>query len=381
MDPMKPEVMREQVADLPTVMREQTKVFDRIIRNILTPLEFKSLHRVYTVADGDSYHASLATELAFENIAKISCEPLSAMRFLEYGADFMPSSFPNDTLMVGISASGGTQRVAQALERAAAASKNVITVAMTGNPEGKVPGAAQRTVGLVLPDKGRSPGIRTYNASLMGLLLLAVRIGEIQERYHQEEANAIRKEIAGLADACEKTAQAVDGLARQAAQEIKNAPFVMFVGSGPSFGTAMFSAAKLVEACGAMAFAQDLEEWWHVERFTYPTDSPVFIIAPPGRGYWRAVEMAKTARDLGHCIYAIVKEGDQEVSALADHVLPVVGEMREEFTPLVYHIAATLLASYLAEAHGRMLFMTDNPAVRAMMEANRPAPAPTGQAH
>ncbi len=381
MEPMQPEVMRQQVADLPNVMRDQTRVFDRIVRNLLTPLEFKSLHRVFTVADGDSYHASLATELAFENIARIACEPLSAMRFLEYGADFMPSNFPNDTLVVGISASGGTLRVAQALERASAASQNVITVAMTGNPEGKVPKAAQRTVGLVLPDMGRSPGIRTYNASLMALLLLAVRIGEIHDRYHQEEANALRKEIAGLADACEKTAQGVDALVREAALDIKDAPFVMFVGSGPSFGTAMFSAAKLVEAAGTMAFAQDLEEWWHVERFTYPTNSPVFIIAPPGRGYWRAVEMAKTARDLGRCIYAVVNEGDQELSALADHVLPVAGDLREEFTPLVYHIPATLLASYLAEAHGRMLFMTDNPAIRAMMEGNRPSPAPAGQAH
>lgn len=33
MEPMKPEVMVRQVADLPTVTSEQTRVFDEIVRN------------------------------------------------------------------------------------------------------------------------------------------------------------------------------------------------------------------------------------------------------------------------------------------------------------------------------------------------------------
>lgn len=374
MEPMKPEVMRNQVADLPNVLVEQTKVFDRIVRNLLTPLEYRSLHRVYTVGDGDSFHASLATELAFELIGKISCEPLSAQRFLDYGADFIPTSFPNDTLVVGTSASGGTARVAQSLEKAAKISPNIITVGMTGNPEGKVPKAAQRVLGLVLPDLGRSPGIRTYHASLMGLLLIAIRIGEMQDRLHQEDANVLRKEIAGLAEICAKTAAISDAPAQKIAQSVKDAQFMMFVGSGPSFGTAIFSAAKVVEAAGVMAMGQDLEEWWHVEKFTYPANSPLFIIAPPGRSYWRAAELAKTAHDMGRRIFAIVQEDDKDIAGLAEAVLPVAGSVREEFSPLVYHIAADLFASYLAEALGRALFMTDNSAVRTMMEGNRPRP-------
>ena len=63
---------------------------------------------------------------------------------------------------------------------------------------------------------------------------------------------------------------------------------------------------------------------------------------------------------------AIAKDDDHEMTS-ADFVLPVVGEVREEFSPLVYHVAADLFASYLADALGRKLFQTDNPAFRETM--------------
>ena len=359
MDPMKPEVMLKQVADLPKMMRSQTAAFDHDIRNVLTPLEFQSLHRVYLVGDGDSYHGSLAAEMAFESIAKMNCEPLSAMRFLEYAADYVPTSFPNDTLMVGISASGRTQRVVQAIERARKASPNIRTVAFSGQAGSPVMEAAERSVQLKIEDLGMSPGIRTYAASLMGLYLLAIRIGELKNKYTMDEANAMRAEIASLADVVEASTPAFDKTAKELAELFKDSPSFIFAGSGPSFGTAVFSAAKVIEAAGIFSMGQDLEEWAHVERFCYPDEMPVFIIAPQGKGYWRAVELAKSAKSLGRKIIAIVNEKDQEIAPLADHVFPVAGDVREEFSPLVYHVPADLFASYLATKQGKFLFQSD----------------------
>lgn len=359
MEPMKPDVMLKQVADFPNMMRKQTSVFDHAIRNVLTPLEYLSLHRVYLVGDGDSYHGSLAAEMAFENIAKITCEPLSAMRFLEYGADYIPTDFPNDTLMVGISASGKTQRVVQAIERARNKSTNVRTVAFSGQADTPVMNMAEHSVHLQIEDLGGSPGLRTYNATLMGLYLLAIRIGEIKGRYTMDVANAMRTELAALADVVEASTPAFDKTAQTLAEAFKDYPSFLFVGSGPSFGTAIFSAAKVIEATGVFSMGQDLEEWWHVERFCYPDELPVFVIAPPGKGYWRAVELAKTAKSLGRKLVAVVNEQDQEIAGLADYVFPVAGEVREEFSPLVYHVPADLFACYLAEKQGKFLFQSN----------------------
>lgn len=365
MEPMLPSVMQNQVNDLPELLRSETKNFDRNIRMLFTPLEVLSLARLYLVGDGDSFHASLASEMIFESIARINCEPISAMRFLEYTADFIPTNFPNDTLVVGTSASGGTQRVAQSLDRAQKKSPYIITAALTGNPESLVAKSAQRVLSAVIPDMGRSPGIRTYAASLMNLFLLAIRIGELKNQYHNTEANSMRKEMVDLSVVIEKTIPMLERPTSEAAEAFKGAPVMMFLGSGPSYGTAMFSAAKVVEAAGIFAMPQDLEEWAHVERFTYPLDTPTVVIAPPGRSYGRALDLVKTAKQIKRRIIAVVREGDTEIAPLADFVFPVAGDVREEFSPLVYHVAANLFAMKLAEGLGRTLFQTSDPIINA----------------
>ena len=359
MEPMKPSVMIGQIEDLPNLMRNQVAAFDQQIRNVLTPVEFLSLHRVYLVGDGDSYHGALAAEMAFEAIANINCEPISAMRFLEYVASYIPTNFPNDTLVAGISASGRTQRVVEALERAKETSKFIRTVSFTGNNDSNVSKAAERTVHLDIPNLGASPGIRTYAATLTGLYLLAIRIGEIQNQYHMDEANEMRAELTSLGDVIENNLPDMKKTAQEIAKAFVDAQHMLFIGSGPNYGTAIFSAAKVIEASGIFSMGQDLEEWAHVERFAYPDDLPTFVIAPPGKGYWRAVDMVKTAKSLGRRIVAVVHEDDKDIAPQADFVFRIKGDVREEFSPLVYHIPADYFSSYLADLQGKHLFQSD----------------------
>jgi glucosamine--fructose-6-phosphate aminotransferase (isomerizing) len=143
---------------------------------------------------------------------------------------------------------------------------------------------------------------------------------------------------------------------------------MMFLGSGPSYGTALFSAAKVVEAAGVFAIGQDLEEWAHVERFAYPSDMPVFIIAPPGKSHWRAVKLTKAAQYYGRRVVAIIKDGDNEIAQNSDFIFPIFGEMREEFSPLVYHTTVNFFASYLTANLERKPFQGDKPEIRQKYE-------------
>jgi glutamine---fructose-6-phosphate transaminase (isomerizing) len=138
-------------------------------------------------------------------------------------------------------------------------------------------------------------------------------------------------------------------------------PVLVMVGSGPSYGTALFSAAKMTEAAGVFAAGQDLEEWCHVESLAYPDDMPVFVIAPPGRSYWRAAELAALACRQGRQVVAVTDAADTGVSACASAHLPVQGQVREEFSPLLYHVFADYLASYLAVHLRRLPFQADRP--------------------
>jgi glucosamine--fructose-6-phosphate aminotransferase (isomerizing) len=359
MEPLKPEVMIRQVEGLAGDLRALTRPFDQQIRIVLTPEEWRAVTKVYLTGDGDSYHASCAAEMAFEAIADVTCAPLSAQRFLDYGAAWMRPASPQQTLVIATSASGGTKRVVQAIERAK--ENGALTIALTGTPNSAVTQAADRTLVVEVPQKERSPGIRTYQASLLGMLLVAIQLGEMRNKYQQAEANALRQELAALADVVDATNDAIKERCREVADMIADTPTMVMVGSGPSYGAALFSAAKVVEAAGIFAIGQDLEEWWHVERFAYPVDMPVFVIAPPGRSHWRAGDLAATARALGRRVIAVTHKDDTEVTRHAHVVLPVQGEVREEFSPLLYHLFASYVASYVATRLGRSLFQSDRP--------------------
>lgn len=366
-----PELIVDQLKTLSSIHREDFKNIDQNIRSGFDALELASVHRVYSLGDGDSFHAALATEMAFSEFARIQYLPLSAMHFLEYGADYMPVNFPRDTLVVGISASGGSTRVVQSLERAKKVSDKVINASMVGRLDSPLAKAADRVLSTQIPELGRSPGLRTYTASLMGLIALAIRIGEIKRHYHMQEANSLRREIVDMADFVEETYDLAMEPAYTAAKLYKDSPFISYAGSGPSFGSASFSSAKVVEACGKFAVAQDLEEWAHVERFAYPLDFPVFLIAPPGKGYWRALELAKGVKTLGHPLIAVLDEHDEDIKALADLTFPVKGQVREAFSPLLYYISGTAFAYALTKELGRCMFMTDNEQVMKVREEMR----------
>jgi hypothetical protein len=49
-------------------------------------------------------------------------------------------------------------------------------------------------------------------------------------------------------------------------------------------------------------------------------------------------------------VIAVVPEGDQQIATGADWVLPVVGEVPEVFSPMVYAVAGELFSGYLSQA-------------------------------
>ena len=358
-EPLKPDVMVRQVESLAGDLRALTGPFDQQIRPLLTPLEWRSVKKVYLIGDGDSYHASCAAEMAFEAIADVSCEPLSAQRFVDYGAVWLRQAALHQTLVIATSASGGTKRVVQAIERAK--EHGALTMALTGIPKSAVTQVADRSIVVELTQKERSPGIRTYQASLLGMLLVAIQLGEMQGKNSQAEANGLRQELVASADVVDATTDTLKGRCREVAEMIVDSSSMVMLGSGPSYGTALYGAAKMIEAAGIFAMGQDLEEWWHVERFANPVDMPVFVISPPGRSHWRAGDLAATARGLGRRVIAVVHRDDTEVSRHAHAVLPVQGAVREEFSPLLYHLFAGYVAANVAERLGRFLFQGDRP--------------------
>ena len=353
-----------QVKSLPELIRSEFETLDMRVRLLLNHNECLSVKRIVITGAGDSHMAGVAAELAFEQIAGIPTEPMTAMQAARYGTPHFEKLFPRNPLTIGISVSGTVARTREAL--ALARNEGALTVAVTANPDSPLAAAAERVFDCTVPDFAPAPGIRSYRVSLLVLYLLAIRLAEVSGRLTQDQAGQMREQLKGTADAIAATIQAVEERTRELATAVAEQTNFVFVGDGPNYATALFSAAKVIEAAGRHAMGQDTEEWAHLQYFVnVDPATPTFIISPGGRGHGRAAELVEVMRRIGRTVIAVVPEGDEQIATGADWVLPVAGEVPEVFSPMVYAVAGELFSAYLAQA-------VDEPPFRGFADVYEP---------
>lgn len=352
--------MIAQVKSLPEMIRSEFGALDRQVRLLMNHDECLSVKRIVITGCGDSHMAGIAAELAFEQIAGIPTEPMRAMKSGRYAAPYRLSHYPHNPLVIGISVSGTVSRTREAV--GLFSKQNLPTVAITGNPDSPLAQAADKVIDCSIPEFPFAPGVRSYRMSLLALYLLAIRLGEVQDRFSQGEAKILRQNLLNTADAIAATIEAVDEKSFELAQAVAEEESFVYIGDGPNFGTALFGAAKAIEAAGVHAMGQESEEWAHLQYFTtVETSTPTFLISPGYRGHNRVGELMPPLKKIGRITVAIVPDGDQLVASKADWVLPVLGDIPEAFTPMVYPVATELFAAHLSDVIGEPFFRTDNP--------------------
>ncbi len=68
--------MIEQIRSLPELLNQIFQPLDDTIRRKLDHELCLSLKRIYVVGCGDSHHAALSTELAFESLTRLPAAPM-----------------------------------------------------------------------------------------------------------------------------------------------------------------------------------------------------------------------------------------------------------------------------------------------------------------
>ena len=84
--------------------------------------------------------------------------------------------------------------------------------------------------------------------------------------------------------------------------------------------------------------------------------TPTFLISPGARGHARAAELLEPMKRIGRTVVAVVPQGDSLIGKEAHWVLPVVGEVPEIFSPMVYAVAGELFSAYFSEIVGEPPF-------------------------
>jgi glucosamine--fructose-6-phosphate aminotransferase (isomerizing) len=346
--------MHQQIDTLPQLVREIAKPFDESARATFDFELCTSAKRIYLVGCGDSYHAPVGAELAFHQLAKVPTQAVSSLTFSRYIAPFLPPTGPKTNLVITVSVSGVVSRTIEALRLARQA--GAVGVALTGTPSAPLAESAEKVFKTTippLPDELRGmvvPGVRSYLASQMALYSAAIRIGEVRGSLTTVQADRYRAELAGLADVIDATIQACEPVARDLMRQWADLNEFVYVGAGPLYGVAMFSAAKMLEASGDPAMAQETEEWAHLQYFSARPDTPTILISAANFDADRMSEIARAAQIIGRRVVGILPESETAIRQYVQHVLPVKGEVRECFAPLVYSIPGEILAAERAQA-------------------------------
>jgi glucosamine--fructose-6-phosphate aminotransferase (isomerizing) len=287
------------------------------------------LDQVYLCGCGDSHHAAIGLEFAFNQWSGCRVRAAPAMFMSRY---LIPrSTFPsNKTLVIGISSSGEVARTIEAIELGNEIGAK--TLAFTSNNESTLANIAASTVTFSVPSYP-GPGLLSYISSLlMGYAVCAVLAND-QDR---EEIFLCMEELPGL---LEDWIPVSMDRGEKFAEDPQIDAGCLFVASGSLLGSAYFGAAKLIESAGIYAWAQELEEWAHLEYFCNPAKMPIWFLSAGGRSRTREEEVLQAATAIGRCVGRDQWGGSKQWRP----------GVREALAPLVLWTGATSCAVKIAE--------------------------------
>jgi glutamine---fructose-6-phosphate transaminase (isomerizing) len=337
--------------------------------DVMDPTPFRDASHVYITGCGDSYFAGVAARLAFQRFGRVQVEPIEALEFGRYVAEFIPEK----SIVFSISNSGKATRTVEAAIQGR--EQGALTIAITGNPQGWL--AQESTLvldqsvkvdgrSLTMPSnlevgaKRSSFGLANFLASLTTLYLTAFHFGKARGVLSGNDVKALVDEVRSMAERIDQTVELCSPAAQEYAQSVANEENFAIIGGGPAHAMALFYGAKSYELARVNGAPQQLEEWAHEQFFITQEGTQCLFIAPPGRSYSRALELMQTAKTMGGNVVVVTDEAGEEARKLARWVLPVAGTIREEFVALPYCVPGELFATYIAQAKGRDAFEFDS---------------------
>lgn len=343
--------MRQNVWDVPGLCRQQCMEIEKNSRLVMTTPEIFDITKILVTGCGDSYAAALAMKPAIENLTGIPVEVILTVDLARYTPEELLARRCGATLVLAVSHSGEAARLVEAIKRAG--DYGCLTVAVTGNKESRLSKAAKKVVPLSMPKFVSGNGIRSYLVSMLSLLIIAIRLGEVRGRYTMESAQGHREDICTYAAEFENSLERLDIQMYEIAKQNKSKELFDFIGSGGNYATAWFSQAKIIEATGEWASYTDTEGWMHLNCFLKHLSRKFTMLYAAVRGLElsRSLEVISAISEMKEELYVVTDSESLEVpKGVTKIVIP--GCEQQWLWPLLNYLPVSLLAGYLCEIKG-----------------------------
>ena len=309
----------------------------------LDPDVLREIDKVFVVACGTAFHSGLVAKYAIEHWARVPVEIEIASEFRYRDPVLGP-----ETLTIAVSQSGETIDTLEAARHAARQGSRVLAVTNTVGSS-----LAREAQGVMYTHAGPEIGVaatKTFSTQMVALHLLALYLSQVRGALYPEEVGEVLDRMRELPDQVQATI-ALHAQALEIAQEIQADNDVLFIGRHTGYPAALEGALKLKEISYVHAEGYPAGELKHGPIALIEPGVPVVAVATECHVYPKMLSNIQEVRARGAKVIAVASDGDEQIGALAEHVL-FVPRVPELLAPVVVTPPLQLLAYHVAKLRG-----------------------------
>jgi glucosamine--fructose-6-phosphate aminotransferase (isomerizing) len=299
--------------------------------------------KIIIVACGTSWHAGLLGEYIFEEYTRIPVE-------VEYASEFRYRNpiINKGDIVIAISQSGETADTLAAVKLAR--EKGAVVLGICNVVGSSIP---RETDAGVYTHAGPEIGVASTKAFTSQVTVLAMMAFDIGHRIgvlSDEQYKELIKELVSIPQKIER-ALAVNDMALALAKIVQKSRNALYLGRGYLFPVALEGALKLKEISYIHAEGYPAAEMKHGPIALIDENMPVVVVATKDSTYEKIISNIQEIKARKGQVIAIVTEGDEVISKIADHVLEVPDTL-PAFSPLLAVIPLQLLSYHIAVLRG-----------------------------
>lgn len=306
--------------------------------------KFLNAQRIIIVACGTSWHAGLIGKHLIEDYCRIPVE-------VEYASEFRyrnPVVTDNDVL-IALSQSGETADTLAALELAKA--KGAFVFGICNVIGSSIPRATHSGCYIHVGPEIGVASTKAFTGQVTVLAMLAILVGQMKGTVSDETVEKVASDIRRVPKLIKEIFK-MDGQIKDLAKIFTYAHNFLYLGRGYNYPAALEGALKLKEISYIHAEGYPAAEMKHGTIALIDNEMPTVVIAIKDNVYEKTVSNIQQVKARNGRVLAIVTEGDDIVSKIADYIIEVP-EISECLTPLLTSIPLQLLAYYIAVNKGR----------------------------
>ncbi|MFA5763377.1 MAG: glutamine--fructose-6-phosphate transaminase (isomerizing) [archaeon] len=303
-------------------------------------IDFSKITRIIFVACGTSWHACLVGKYILENILPIPID-------VEYASEFRYKKLflKKTDLVIALSQSGETADTIEAIKQAKKyGAKTLGIVNVVGSTISR---QVDSGIFLYAGPEIAVASTKAFSTQITALLLLSIYA---QESLKQKANQALINELKIIPEKIKEVFASIDQI-KKIANELKDAPLILFLGRGINFPVILEGVLKLKEISYVFSEGFPAGEIKHGPIALIDKDVPVIFVATKNNQLGKTINAMQEVKARGAKIISIVNSENTEINMLSDYVYNIPPSL-EEISPLLSIIPLQLFAYYVADAKG-----------------------------